>query len=350
MTSSVTDGGAIRRGALFVFGVLLLGLAGCVADVSRASRARAEAVNEERLRADVARLVEIGSAIDVRREGATRRLGPGNLRAQADKLAHLRGVLEPLGYAIEIETFDLPPRYATAQHRGMNLIATKRGTTQPDRVLELGAHYDTMSNPGADDNSSGVAGALEVARLLAQVPLAKTVRFCFFDFEELGMLGSAEHVRRITTGPKKEKFEGVLVFEMIGYAVDGANTQRMPFRVPLLVDPPRTGNFIAVLGDMRSGPLGAAFERAADRVTPPLRYFSLNRLAGFVPDAARSDHAMYWKANLPGVMLTDTANFRNPHYHKATDLPETLNFAFMAQVVRATTLCLLEQAGTVEGI
>ncbi len=301
-------------------------------------------MSQARLQADVGTLTRIGSAIDVLREGATRRLGPGNLHSQADKLAYIRGQLEPLGYVIEVETFELPARFRVMPGvRGMNLFATKRGTTQPDRVLELGAHYDTMATPGADDNSSGVAGVLEVARVLAPVPSAKTIRYCFFDFEELGMLGSADHAGRIKAA--KENFEGILVFEMIGYAVDGANTQKTPVSVPLLMSPPTTGNFIAVLGNMKSGSLGAAFERAADQGSPPLRYFSLNRLAGFIKDAARSDQSPYWNAGLPGVMITDTANFRNPNYHHLSDTIETLNFDFLTQVVRAAALCLQELAG-----
>ena len=333
-------------------GVAVLGLtgllAGCTGSVPPSIATRVGEVSEARLRTDVETLTRSGSAIAVRREGATRRIGPGSVHSKAEKLAYIRGQLEPLGYAIEIETFALPSRFAVSPTlEGKNLIATKRGTTQPDRVLELGAHHDTMATPGADDNSSGVAGALEVARVLAAVPLAKTVRFCFFDFEELGLLGSTEHVKRIKAAP--EKFEGILVFEMIGYAVSGENTQKTPVRIPGLVSPPTTGNFIAVLGDMRSGSLGAAFERAAERGNPPLPYFSLNRLAGLVKDAARSDQAPYWEAKLPGVMITDTANFRNPHYHRATDTIETLNFGFMARVVRAATLCVLERAGPGSG-
>jgi aminopeptidase YwaD len=333
-----------QRWATVVMVAGLLG--GCATEVPSEAAQRVRAtVSEARLREDVATLTRIGSSITARREGATRRIGPGNLQAQREKLAFLRSQLEPLGYAIELETFDLPERFRTAPNvKGINLLATKRGTTQPERVIELGAHYDTMATPGADDNSSGVAGALEVARVLAAVPTAKSVRFCFFDLEELGLLGSTEHVRRIAG--QAATFEGIIVLEMIGYAVDGPDTQRTPVRVPGLVSPPTTGNFIAVLGDLKSGGLGNAFERAADAGAPPLPYFSLNRLAGLIKDAARSDQYPYWEAGLPGIMITDTANFRNPHYHRVTDTIETLNFAFMAQVTRATAICLLERAGT----
>ena len=317
-------------------------LSACSARLSPSVAARVGEVSAQRLRGDVAALTQIGSAIQIRRVASGHRIAPGNSNSQAEKLAYLRSQLEPLGYAIEVETFDLPARFTPSRgYQGKNLIATKRGTTQAERVLELGAHHDTFGTPGADDNSSGVAGVLEVARVLATVPT--TIRFCFFDFEEFGCLGSIEHVKKIKASA--EKFEGILVFEMIGYAVSGENTQETPLRIPGFVSPSRTGNFIAVLGDMRSGSLGGAFERAADRLNPQLPYFSLNRLAGFLKDAARSDHSAYWEASLPGVMITDTANFRNPHYHRSTDTIETLNFEFMARVVSAMTACLLDRAG-----
>ncbi|MEO6567565.1 MAG: M28 family peptidase [Opitutaceae bacterium] len=322
-------------------------LPGCSSRLSPNVAAHVGEVSAQRLRGHVEALTRIGSAIEIRREASGRRIAPRNADSQAEKIAYLRSQLEPLGYTIEVEAFDLPPRFTPSRgYQGKNLIATKRGTTQPEHVLELGAHHDTFGTPGADDNSSGVAGVLEVARVLAAVPTAKTIRFCLFDFEEFGGLGSIEHVKRVKASA--EKFEGILVFEMIGYAVSGENTQETPLRIPGLVNPSRTGNFIAVLGDLRSGNLGAAFERAADRLNPRLPYFSLNRLGGFLKDAARSDQSSYWEASLPGVMITDTANFRNPHYHKSTDTIGTLNFEFMAQVVSAMTGCLLDRAGAAD--
>ncbi len=303
----------------------------------------ASGVSEARLRADVERLTAIGSMVSVQRVGKRRILLPGRIDAQAEKIAYIRAQLEPLGYDVELEMFDLPERFRVKPGlKGINVIATKRGLAQPERIIELGCHHDTIGVPGADDNSSGVAGALEVARALADLPLQKTVRICFFDIEEGGMIGSAEHVRRIAS--EHDRFDGILVFEMIGYAVSGENTQRTPLRVPLLFSPPTVGDFIAVLGDIRSGSLARRFERAADRGAPPLKYYGVNSLAGFIKDAARSDQVPYWEAKLPGVMLTDTANFRNPNYHRDSDTVETLNFRFMSQVVRAAIVCLVADA------
>ena len=104
------------------------------------------------------------------------------------------------------------------------------------------------------------------------------------------------------------------------------------------------GNFIAVVGNLRSGSLGNRFEDAADTYVPELPYFSANRLGGFFRDALRSDHKPYWDNGYRAIMLTDTANFRNPHYHQPSDVSDTLNYTFLQGVTRATAATLLEAA------
>jgi hypothetical protein len=330
----------------------VLAVAGCEHRAMPGMAERVAAVDEARLRAHVATLARIGPATATRPTSAGWVAKLYNPDAQAEKVAYIRSQLEPLGYTIELERFtcELAPRWrADGDLPGINVIATKRGTTQPDRVLELCAHYDTRNGPGADDNCSGVAGVLEVARVLATWPAEKTLRFCFFDFEEIGKFdfsgsGSGKHVERIRQAA--EKCEGMLNFEMIGYAVEGAETQRAPVRVPLVADVPHTGNFIAVIGNLRSGGLAGDFERAAKTHAPDLHLFMLKRFGGFFADGARSDHVPYWRAGLKGVMITDTANFRNPNYHGRADTADTLNYRFMADIVRAATVCLAMRAGS----
>ncbi len=227
---------------------------------------------------------------------------------------------------------------------GYNLVAEIRGVRRPDFVLELGAHYDTVPfSPGADDNGSGVAGVLAIARALANTRCSKTIRFVFYCEEETSGAGSQTHVQNIL-GKKDESFEGVIVFESIGYAVNKSGTQKAPIRIPLILSPPRTGNFIAVVGNARSGFIGGRFERASGKYAPDLEFYSLNRLGGFLKDAARSDHASYWKSGLPGLMLTNNANPINPNYHQPSDRIETINYDFMPQVTRATAATMLEWA------
>jgi len=226
----------------------------------------------------------------------------------------------------------------------VNIIAEHRGTGESSPILELGAHYDTVNDsPGADDNASGVAAILEIARVLSAVETKRTLRFCFFALEEHGRDGSYSHVEQLRK--RGEELDGAIILEMIGYATDQPDTQATPARIPLLFSPPTTGNFIAVVGNIRSGGLGNRFEHAAKHYVPALPYFSANRVGGFFKDALRSDHKPYWDNGYRAIMLTDTANFRNPHYHKASDVPDTLNFDFFHRVTQAITATLLTWGG-----
>ena len=266
-------------------------------------------------------------------------LGPRSIHDVSAVMAaqeYLRVALRGFGYDVEDEPFD------EADHE-VNLIATRRGSVPADEVLELGAHYDTVvGTPGADDNASAVAGLLEVARVLVQACGRRRLRFCLFGAEESGLRGSSGHVRRLESGGNVERFAGIVVFEMIGYCTHEPGSQRTPIRIPLLISPPRTGDFIAVVANHRSRRLVTRFEQAAARHVPALRTYGVKHLGGVLRDAARSDHRPYWEAGLPGVMVTDTANFRNPHYHRPTDLPDTLDYRFAAQVAQVTAAMLME--------
>ena len=249
-------------------------------------------------------------------------------------LRYCRQTLEAAGYKVFEEPF------AEAEEQ-VNLIATRTGTRHPQRVLEVGAHYDTVrGSPGADDNASGVAGVLELARIAAEFSPERTLRFCLFGAEEAGLAGSTAHVAQCDQ-QVNEQLEGILVFEMIGYRVHTANTQRTPIRIPLLLWPPRTGDFILLVSNFRSRGLAIGWQRAARRYVPELRIYPVKRIGGWFRDAARSDHVPYWRCGRRGVMITDTANFRNPHYHQPSDLPGTLDFDFAADVVRATLAAML---------
>jgi len=230
--------------------------------------------------------------------------------------------------------------------RHCNIIAEVRGTRRPECIVELGAHYDTVPfSPGADDNGSGVVGVLTAARALATARCSKTIRFVFYCLEETAGAGSRTHVQNILEN-KEEQFGGAIVFEMIGCAVQEPNTQCAPIRIPFLIWPPSTGDFVAVVGNSRSAFIGTRYESSARAYEPDLHVYSLKHLGGWLKDAGRSDHASYWQDNLPAVMLTDTANFRNPNYHQPSDCIETLNIGFMTQVTRAAAATLLEWAET----
>lgn len=222
----------------------------------------------------------------------------------------------------------------------MNIIAEHPGSAAAASVLELGAHYDTIAtSPGADDNASGVAAVLEIARILSQATLHPTVRFCFFAREEDDMSGSRYHVQQLVKS--NAPLDGAIILEMIGYATQEAETQGTPARIPWLFSPPTTGDFVAVVGNLRSGGLGNRFERAKAIYVPDLPLFSANRIGGFFRDALRSDHKPYWDHGYNAIMLTDTADFRNPHYHQPTDTLDTLDFGFLQRITQATAATLL---------
>jgi len=261
---------------------------------------------------------------------------------QSQKISYITSVLEKYGYRVSSEEFEPTFFGCYNQIKGINLFATKKGTAQPDKIIELGAHYDTINGPGADDNCSGVAGVLEIARILAGVQTEKTIKFCFFDLEEWGLFGSRFHVSQIIKS--KEDFDGIFVFEMIGYATNAPNTQTTPLRIPIIFNPPKVGNFIVVVGNFKSAGLGRMYESSIDKYVDNLEYYSANVIGGLIGDAARSDHQPYWQNGMKGIMITDTANFRNPNYHQKSDTINTLNFDFMTKVVKAMTVTLLECA------
>lgn len=202
--------------------------------------------------------------------------------------------------------------------------------------LIVAAHYDTVrGSPGADDNASALAVLLEVARCLRSVPLSREVRFIAFSLEEEDLLGSLAYVSSL----KKDghEIDGAIVLECVGYACATEGSQRMPPGVPIVV--PTVGDFLAIVGNTASAALVAAVEGAAKERVPDLKTVALIVPGNgeILPDTRRSDHAAFWQYGYPAVMLTDTANFRNPNYHASTDTIETLDLGFMEKVARTIT-------------
>ncbi|MDP7061446.1 MAG: M20/M25/M40 family metallo-hydrolase [Planctomycetota bacterium] len=282
-----------------------------------------------RLAEHIKRLTEIGP-----RDG-------DNIRATRATIDYISERLRGLGYE-PIEEAIQWPGFGGQGH--VNLIAEKRGTKYPNQIVELGAHYDTVPmSPGADDNASGVAGVLEAARVLRDLPTERTIRFCFFGLEEKGLIGSRSHVAAFQKTPQREVL-GLLNLEMIACRKAWPDSQDAPIRIPIIASLPTTGDFITVVGDFASGPLGNLFEACVNAYVPELNYFSANRIGGYFGDAARSDHSPYWEADLPGIMLTDTAEFRNHNYHQPSDTFESLDLEFAAQVSRATAATMAHWA------
>lgn len=228
-----------------------------------------------------------------------------------------------------------------------NVIADSRGEAPGPRVL-LGAHYDTVpTTPGADDNNSAIAVCLEVARVFASLlngpdgaasagsllmPRALTI--AIFNREEDGLLGSAEYVADLGKAERKQLRE-VHIFEMVGYFTRAPGSQSKPDRLPVSL--PDQGNFIGLVSNSKSNGIASKVLRAVGARgsgTPLVSLKVMFVLEKIFGDLLRSDHTPFWKAGLPALMWTDTSNFRNPHYHLPSDLPDTLDYEAMSDVTK----------------
>jgi Zn-dependent M28 family amino/carboxypeptidase len=294
----------------------------------------------ERLRADVERLA-------VPRHPVT---SPEALRAAED---HVAGELGAAGLRVERQLF----RWGGREYH--NVLGTLDGTDPARPWVVIGAHFDSVArSPGADDNASGVAALLEAARLLARARPPATVQCVAFNLEEIQnpfgalrlggevhalgsfRIGSRAYARRLRDAG--QAVAGALVLEMLGFT---GPVQRVPATVRLLAKVPRLGDFLAAIGDTRSRDLLAAFSRAASGLLP-LVPLTVPLRGWLAPDVRRSDHARFWDEGYPALLLTDTAELRNPHYHRASDTPETLDFEFLAKGTEAVVSCALDLATT----
>jgi hypothetical protein len=257
---------------------------------------------------------------------------PGNLKRTAE---YISTFYEAIGLTAALE----PYRYRS--YTVANVIAEIPFSQRAARRYLLGAHYDSVRGTvGADDNASAVAVQLETARLLkslaGRVRHDVAVKCVSFALEEHPAFwtpcrGSRVHARRAKRA--REQIDGMLCLEMVGYRSREAGSQRYPF--PLMhLDYPKVGDFIGVVGDRRSAPLVhsicSAFNRNPYLPTQCLIVPWKGWLTHFV---RRSDHVSFWDAGYRVVMITDTAEFRNPHYHKRSDTLETLDYQFMAELV-----------------
>jgi Zn-dependent M28 family amino/carboxypeptidase len=200
------------------------------------------------------------------------------------------------------------------------------------------AHYDTTAEtPGADDNASGVAVMLEVAAILARASFEQTIQFIGVTLEEnafpekhsSGTRGSQTLAKHART--HHWPIQEVIVLESVAYAGEDI-VQTAPPGLPFAV--PETGNFIALVGNERSGSMVADLASLirSHEFDLPFLPVTVPGNGEVLPDTRRSDHAPFWDEGYRAVMLTDTTNFRNPHYHCASDTLDTLNLDFAARV------------------
>ena len=218
------------------------------------------------------------------------------------------------------------------------------GPETRERIV-VGAHYDAAGPyPGADDNASGVAGLLELARLLGEAPPPVHVELVTFTLEEppfftTPAMGSAVHATSLKA--RGIRVKAMIALEMIGYFTDAPGSQEYPLPILELFYPSR-GNFIGVVGKLGQGALVRRIRNSMRRASPlPVHSISAPRS---LPGVDFSDHRSYWDAGYEAVMITDTAFYRNPNYHTADDTPETLDYERMAMVVQGV-YAFLSRAG-----
>ena len=246
------------------------------------------------------------------------------LRAAAD---YLRASFAGMGYDVREQAF----RVQGEEVR--NLEVEVRGSARPEEIVLVGAHYDSVIGaPGANDNASGVAALLALARRAREQSFARTVRFVAFVNEEPPFFQSkamGSRVYAIEAKKRGEKIVAMLSLETIGCYSDAPGSQSYP--APFSFFYPRTGDFIGFVGNVGSRGL----VRQVVRLFREKAKFPSEGAAapGWIPGIGWSDHWSFWQEGYPGVMVTDTALFRYAEYHTERDLPEMLDYERMARVV-----------------
>lgn len=231
---------------------------------------------------------------------------------------------------------------------GTNLIGTLRGTSR--ELVIASAHYDHIARcAGADDNASGVAATLELARLLASAPRSRTLGVAFWDEEERGLLGSRAFAQRARQ--RNEQIALALSFDSVGFARANAHSQRVPSGFERLLPEQAAqlaqrefrGDFIALVAGSSAHLSSALLASYAAPLQLPLLRVDVSPLeAALMPDLFRSDHASFWLSGYPALLLTDTAELRNPGYHcnGVADLPSTLDYVFLTGVTATAVAAL----------
>ncbi len=269
------------------------------------------------------RIIETVKRIEGLRDGSF------HYEALEERAEYIESFFSSLGFVVERDEFVFSGR------RYRNIIATAGGLKSRDEWTAVSAHYDAVSeSPGADDNASGVAVMLETARALGPRKGLKFIAFSLEEPQSTGvtfLVGSKHFVKEMKL--QGQRYRAVYNLESVGYVSDEEGSQY----VPPFVKAPKRGNFIAVVGESRSKALMDCFEAAARRHVPELEVFMFRApLKGYLlPESRFSDHAPFWDAGYPAVMITDTAMMRNPNYHTPSDRSDTLSPEFMEQVAIA---------------
>jgi len=258
-----------------------------------------------------------------------------NLESLNEIARYIKGKFEEYGYAPQEQKF------MAEGNEYKNIIATVGPKDAP--TIVIGAHYDVCGDQlGADDNASGIAGLLEIARLIqANKPVLKyRIEMVAYTLEEppffkSNLMGSYIHAKSLKDN--KREIIGMIGLEMIGYFTDKENSQNYPLS-PMKFLYPTKGDFIALVGRFSDGRLLKHLKKNMKKTAVNV---SVLKAPSFVPGVDFSDHLNYWSMGFSAVMVTDTAFYRNPNYHQTSDTIETLDFDKMGNVVEGLYLSIV---------
>jgi Zn-dependent M28 family amino/carboxypeptidase len=244
-------------------------------------------------------------------------------------LEYVRGHLQDAG----LKTYDQIEDYDAGIACHCVLTEPLPGEDSLPLVI-VGAHYDSIpGSPGADDNASAVAALIELASWIAprlqQAPAHARLQLVAYDLEEYGLIGSAIHSRDVQKAGTN--LRGMISLEMLAYTDSRPGSQRIPG--PLAGLYPTVANFIGIVGNEDSRGL-LQVVTAAMKCVPglPVEFLAVPGDGSMMAETRLSDHSSFWDRGFPALMITDTSFFRNPHYHQASDTPETLDYPFLARV------------------
>lgn len=267
-----------------------------------------------------------------------------NIEGLNQAAAYIKKEWESMGLNVEEQLYKGPPGDPNVYK---NLIVSF-GPKNAPRII-LGAHYDSETfsqTPGADDNASGVAGILEISRLLKEQNPRLTKRIdvvayaneerphCALRYEDhlkyMPYMGSYIHAKSLKDS--NVPVIGAVILEMIGYYSNEENSQNYPFSVLKLFYPTK-GNFIGVIGNLSSFDLIQKVKTGLKQ-NSEIKVRSISIPEAIIPDINRSDQHCYWLNGFSGLMINNTSEFRTPHYHRKTDTPDTLDYDKMTEVVK----------------
>ncbi|MBW4487049.1 MAG: M28 family peptidase [Trichocoleus desertorum ATA4-8-CV12] len=241
---------------------------------------------------------------------------------------YIRQQLEQWGQ-VAIQNFQV--QGMSLQNLILDLPAATTNANRDRLPILIGAHYDAViGSPGADDNATGVAVLLELAQAFCQEPARHPIRLVAFDFEETSynLAGSTYYANSL----QEEPLRLMLALEMLGYCDRSPNSQQYPPGLKYFF--PNQGNFIGLIGNLKTIPDLIHLSHHLRRAGVPCRWLPAGKRGLILPDTRRSDHAAFWDRGDRALMVTDTANLRNPHYHKPSDRLETLDLDFLTGVYR----------------